>query len=90
MLNSISWLQYGLALAVLVAGYYSVILTIYYRTEITTILNLKKAGEQGPESQSQYENVLGGIKNDIHESSLSSEELLFTSESPNHLNEENY
>ncbi len=90
MLNSISWLQYVVALAMLITGYYSVIVSIYYRTEITSILKWKKTGERDLESKSHHGNVLGEIKNDPHESSLSSEELRFTSESPNHLTEENY
>lgn len=78
-----------LALAALVTSYYSAVILIYYRTEIDSILNRKKEVSANLESPTQNE-ILGVVSEDINQTSHSTDELRFSSEDSNQLNEENH
>lgn len=90
MLTSISWLQYLQALAILIAGYYSVVILLYYRLELFTILQRVKNGKSVREPDGPRKEVLGKIALDQNNHSLNSEELEFTQEDLNQPIEENH
>jgi hypothetical protein len=90
MLSSISWLQYLSALAILVTGYYSVIIFIYYRFEIISFFDQKKRETTYADSQSIQKNILGEAKGNPNESSLSADELRFDADDVNMFNDDNF
>ena len=90
MLTSISWLQYLQALAILIAGYYSVVILLYYRIELFAILQRVKNGKPTREPDGPRKEVLGKIAADRNEHSLNSEELEFSQEDLNQPIEENH
>lgn len=83
MLTSISWLQYLQALAILIAGYYSVVILLYYRIELFAILQRIKSGKAVREPDGPRKEVLGKIAVDQNDHSLNSEELEFSEEDLN-------
>lgn len=89
MLTSISWLQYLQALAILIAGYYSVVILLYYRIELFAILQRIKSGKSVQEPDGPRKEVLGKIAVDHNDHSLNSEELEFSQEDLNQPIEEN-
>jgi hypothetical protein len=90
MLSSISWLQYLSALAILVTGYYSVIIFIHYRFEIISLFDPKKRETTSPDSKSIQKNILGEAKGNPNESSLSADELRFGAGDVNMFNDDNF
>ena len=86
MLSSISWLQYLLAMAVVVTGYYSIIIFIYYRMEIFSMLYSKKRNAAQTEPPQLHKNVMGETRGNANETILTSEELRFSSELSNEEN----
>lgn len=90
MLTSISWPQYLQALAILIAGYYSAVILLYYRVELFAILQRIKSGKSVREPDEPRKEVLGKIAGDQSEHSLSSEELEFSQEDLNQSIEENH
>ena len=79
MLSSISWLQYLSALAILVIGYYSIVILTYYRLEIVSLINYKKQHSDGIDSKPIQKNILGEIMDNPNESTLTADELRFSS-----------
>ncbi|RZK10441.1 MAG: hypothetical protein EOO46_10730 [Flavobacterium sp.] len=90
MLSSISWLQYFSVLAILVTGYYSVIIFIYHRFEIISFFDTKKRETTFPDSNSIQTNILGEAKGNPNESSLSADELRFGAGDVNMFNDDNF
>lgn len=90
MLTSISWLQYLQALAILIAGYYSVIILLYYRSELFTILQRVKNGKSVREPDGPRKEVLGKIAENQEACSLNSEDLEFSHKDINQPIEENH
>jgi hypothetical protein len=90
MLTSISWLQYLQALAMLIAGYYSVVILLYYRIELCAILQRIKSGKSVREPERPRKEVLGKIAENQEDHSLNSEELEFSQEDLNQPIEENH
>lgn len=90
MLTSISWLQYLQALAILIAGYYSVIILLYYRSELFTILQRVKNGKSVREPDGPRKEVLGKIAENQEARSLNSEDLEFSYKDLNQPIEENH
>lgn len=80
MLTSISWLQYLQALAILIAGYYSVVILLYYRIELFAFVQRIKNGKSVREPDGPRKEVLGKIAADQNDHSLNSEELEFSQE----------
>lgn len=90
MFTFISWQQYLLAVIILVTAYYAVILFSYYRVEIVAIFNLNKDKQTNTEPiLHNKESILGEIHQDNYETSISPEELQFSSETPSQLTERN-
>lgn len=89
MLNSISWLQYAIAISILLTGYYLAIILIYYRPQIMAIVN---GNVQYPNDIEPYpeKNVLGEIQPDLNGASIVSGELQFSSDKTDQLTEENH
>jgi len=90
MLSSISWLQYLSALAILVIGYYSVVIFIYYRFEIVSFFDPKKKETTCAGSQSIQKNIIGEAKVNPNESSLSADELRFGADDVNIFIDDNF
>lgn len=90
MLTSISWQQYMLALSILITGYYSVVILLYFRVELFSILNRIKNGKPIHKSHSVRKEVLGAIAQDQNESSVNAEELEFPSREFDQLIEEHH
>jgi len=90
MFTFISWQQYLLAIIALITLYYSGILLVYYRVEIATIFNWKMTRQIKFEPTNLNSNsVLGEIKQNDQEASLSSEELEFSSETQSQIAKRN-
>lgn len=90
MLHSISWLQYAIAISILLAGYYLAVILIYYRPQIIAMVNGKAQYPNGFEPYPVEKNVLGKIQPDLDGTSIVSEELQFTSSQADQLTEENH
>ena len=90
MLSSISWLQYLSALTILVTGYYTVVIFIYYRFEIISFFDPKKNESSYSETKPIQKNILGEAKANPNESSLSADELRFGADEVNMFNDENF
>ncbi|MET4082972.1 hypothetical protein ABIB40_002939 [Pedobacter sp. UYP30] len=90
MLSSISWLQYFSALAILVTGYYSIVILTYYRLEIVSLINHKKPNSDCSDSEPIQKNILGETKDNPNESTLAADELRFSSEDADVFNDDNF
>lgn len=90
MLSSISWLQYLSALAILVTGYYSVLIFIYYRFEIISFFDRKKRETSYADFKPVRKNILGEAKGNPNESSLCADELRFGADDVNIFNDDNF
>ncbi|MGV3685058.1 MAG: hypothetical protein ACO1NS_05490 [Daejeonella sp.] len=90
MLHSISWLQYAIAISLLLAVYYLAIILIYYRQQIIAIVNGKGQYPNEFEPYPTEKNVLGEIQPEVNSASIVSEELQFSSEQADQLTEENH
>lgn len=90
MLHSISWLQYAIAISLLLTGYYLVIVLIYYRPQIMAIINGKVQYPNDIEPYPSEKNVLGEIQPDLNGASIVSEELQFSSDQADQLTKENH
>mgnify|MGYP001392231875 CR=1 FL=1 len=90
MLHSISWLQYAIAVSILLTGYYLAIILIYYRQQLIAMVNGKSQYKNEIETYRSEKNVLGKIQPDLEVNSILSEELQFSSGQADHLNEENH
>jgi hypothetical protein len=86
MLSSISWLQYLLAMAVVVIGYYSIVIFIYYRIEIIAMLYGRKRNVTQFEPTQLHKNIMGETRGNANETTLTAEELRFSSELSNEEN----
>ncbi|MFB5946383.1 hypothetical protein [Albibacterium profundi] len=82
MLTTISWLQYLQALAILIAGYYSVVILLYYRIELFSIFQRLKNGKPKGDQSSYSKEVMGEVASDQDGNSLNSDELEFPSLEP--------
>lgn len=90
MLHSISWLQYAIAVSLLLTGYYLAIIIIHYRPQIMTLVNGKGQYPNDIEPLPVEKNVLGEIQPDLNGASIVSEELEFSSDQADQLTEENH
>lgn len=79
MLTTISWLQYVQALAILIAGYYSVVILLYYRIEISSIFRRFKNGKQKDNPLPENKEVMGAPMSDEEAESIDSDALEFPS-----------
>ena len=79
MLTTISWLQYLQALAILIAGYYSVVILLYYRIELFSFFYRLKNGNRKGKPISENREVMGEIVSDEEAGSLDSDALEFPS-----------
>lgn len=75
-------MQYLQALAILIAGYYSVVIMLYYRIEISSIFRRLKNGKPKPERFLESEDVMGSAASDQDGDSLNSDDLEFPSLEP--------
>ncbi|MES3019900.1 MAG: hypothetical protein V4721_19090 [Bacteroidota bacterium] len=89
MLHSISWLQYAIAISILLTGYYLAIILIYYRSQIMAMVNGKGQYPNDLEPYPSDKIVLGEIQPDPNNASIVSEELQFSSDQADQLTEEN-
>lgn len=76
MLTSISWQQYLLAIITIATAYYAVVLTAYFRTEALAIL--KSPRQSATTSSEPPEDIMGKVKEETLENSLSTEEIRFS------------
>lgn len=90
MLHSISWLQYAIAISILLTGYYLAIILMYYRPQIRAIVNGKCQYPNDIEPYPSEKNVLGKIQPDVNGASIVSEELQFSSDQADQLTEETH
>lgn len=90
MLHSISWLQYAIAISLLLTVYYLAVILIYYRPKIIAMVNGKSQYLNDIEPYPVEKNVLGEIQPDMNGASIVSEELQFSSGQPDQLTEENH
>lgn len=90
MLHSISWLQYAIAISLLLTGYYLVIVLIYYRQRIMALVNGKVQYPNDIEPYLSEKNVLGEIQPGVSGDSILSEELQFSSDHADQLINENH
>ncbi|MGB4400947.1 MAG: hypothetical protein WBJ10_16355 [Daejeonella sp.] len=90
MLHSISWLQYAIAISLLLTVYYLAVILIYYRPQIVAMVNGKGQYPNDIEPYPVEKNVLGEIQPDHNGASILSEELQFSSDQADQLTEENH
>ncbi|WP_157970274.1 hypothetical protein [Albibacterium indicum] len=79
MLTTISWLQYLQALAILIAGYYSVVILLYYRIEMFSLFQRFKNGKQKGNPFPKNNKVMGAAVYDEDAESIDSDALEFPS-----------
>lgn len=82
MLTTISWLQYLQALAILIAGYYSVVILLYYRIEMSSLFKRFKNGKQKGNPLPENKEVMGAAVSDEEAESIDSDALEFPSLEP--------
>jgi len=90
MLHSISWLQYAIAISLLLAVYYLAIILIYYRPQIIAIVNGKGQYPNDIQPYPAEKNVLGKIQPELNGPSIVSEELQFSSDQADQSTEEKH
>lgn len=89
MLHSISWLQYAIAISLLLTVYYLAVILIYYRPQIMAVVNGKGQYTNDIRPYPVEKNVLGEIRPDLNGASIVSEELQFSSDQADQSTEEN-
>ncbi|HYF69965.1 MAG TPA: hypothetical protein VD884_17610 [Ohtaekwangia sp.] len=78
MLNSITWLQFLIAITAIAAVYYAVLALLYYRTEIQTLFSGKASKESTQDSPVRSNSLVGKIREEegaIEESTIPSDQL---------------
>lgn len=79
MLTLISWQQYLLAVSVLTASYYIVVLWLYYKNEVIAFFSRKKQ-ETTYSHAGSHSSILGPARQPENHSLLSADELQISSE----------
>lgn len=90
MLHSISWLQYAIAISLLLTVYYLAVILIYYRPQIIAMVSGKGQYPNDIEPYPVEKNVLREIQPDLNGDSMVSEELQFSSDQADQSTEENH
>jgi hypothetical protein len=85
MLNSITWLQFLIAISAIAAVYYAVLGLLYYRTEIQTLFSGKATTKNLQESPVRSNSLVGKIREEedpVEESTIASDQLNLAEENP--------
>ena len=78
MLNSITWLQFLIAISAIAAVYYAVLGLLYYRTEIQTLFSGKSPAKEPQVSPVRSSSLVGRIREEedpVEESTIASDQL---------------